>query len=99
MVISVLDGSVIRDLLEDEDEFAMLAEVLFTKFDADGNGKLSRSELRPVILQLGVGMGVPTPSGMCVVSIFVTSTQGRGNQMLSLNDSSHPQSHRRLKTF
>eukprot|EP00246_Nothoceros_aenigmaticus_P001141 TRINITY_DN11505_c0_g1_i1.p1 TRINITY_DN11505_c0_g1~~TRINITY_DN11505_c0_g1_i1.p1 ORF type:complete len:340 (-),score=91.07 TRINITY_DN11505_c0_g1_i1:562-1581(-) len=62
VVISVLDGSVIRGLLEDEDEFAMLSENLFTEFDKDDNGKLSRSELRPAILQLGVEMGVPTPS-------------------------------------
>lgn len=59
MVASRLDGSVIREVLADEDEFGVLAEGLFTKLDADENGKLSRSELEPALLQLGVELGVP----------------------------------------
>lgn len=63
IVATVLDGSPIREVLADEDDFAVLAESLFTKLDADENGKLSRSELEPALLQLGVELGVPTAQG------------------------------------
>ncbi|KAL2609130.1 hypothetical protein R1flu_027703 [Riccia fluitans] len=62
IVVSVLDGSTIKTLLDDEDEFAMLAENLFTALDSDDSGKLNRSELRPAVLQLGLEQGVPPPS-------------------------------------
>ncbi|BBN19673.1 hypothetical protein MPTK1_8g12640 [Marchantia polymorpha subsp. ruderalis] len=62
IVVSVLDGSTIRALLDDEDEFAMVAENLFTDLDVDESGKLNRSELRPAVLQLGLEQGVPPPS-------------------------------------
>lgn len=62
LVVSVLDGAAIKTLLEDEDEFAMVAENLFEELDTDESGKLSSKELRPALLQLGVEQGVP-PSG------------------------------------
>eukprot|EP00249_Psilotum_nudum_P004337 c17856_g2_i1 orf=85-1095(+) len=62
LVVSVLDGSTIKTLLEDEDDFAMLAENLFTELDVDDSGKLSRKELRFALMQMGVEMGVPNPS-------------------------------------
>ncbi|XP_031482811.1 uncharacterized protein LOC116252525 isoform X2 [Nymphaea colorata] len=61
-VVSVLDGSIIRMLLEDEDDFAMLAENLFTELDRDDTGKLCKSETRNALAQMGVEMGVPSPS-------------------------------------
>lgn len=62
--MSILDGSVIRLFLEDEDDFAMLAENLFTDLDTDDSGKLSRNELRSALVQMGVEMGVPPLSGL-----------------------------------
>eukprot|EP01018_Ginkgo_biloba_P022465 Gb_12242 [translate_table: standard] len=59
LVVSILDGSVIRLFLEDEDDFAMLAENLFTDLDTNDSGKLSRNELRSALVQMGVEMGVP----------------------------------------
>lgn len=64
MVVSVLDGAAIKTLLEDEDDFAMLAETLFEDLDSDESGKLSSKELRPAILQLSVEQGVPPAAGV-----------------------------------
>ncbi|KAG4914014.1 hypothetical protein AAZX31_19G229800 [Glycine max] len=59
LVVSVLDGSTLRLLLEDEDDFAMLAENLFTDLDVEDKGKISKSEIRNALVQMGVEMGVP----------------------------------------
>lgn len=64
LVVSVLDGAAIKTLLEDEDEFAMVAENLFEELDTDESGKLSSKELRPALLQLGVEQGVPPSAGV-----------------------------------
>lgn len=40
----VLDGLVIKVLLEDEDDFVMVVEDLFEKLDIDESGKLSSKE-------------------------------------------------------
>lgn len=59
LVISILDGHALRDLMDDEDDFAMLAENLFTDLDADDRGKLSKNEIKNALVHMGVGMGVP----------------------------------------
>jgi len=59
LVVSILDGSTLRLLSEDEDDFAMLAENLFTDLDAEDKGKISKSEIRNALVQMGVEMGVP----------------------------------------
>ncbi|RDX85452.1 hypothetical protein CR513_33358 [Mucuna pruriens] len=59
LVVSILDGSTLRLLLEDEDDFAMLAENLFTDLDVEDKGKISQSEIRNALVQMGVEMGVP----------------------------------------
>ncbi|XP_020213502.1 uncharacterized protein LOC109797778 [Cajanus cajan] len=59
LVVSILDGSTLRMLLEDEDDFAMLAENLFTDLDVEDKGKISKSEIRNALVQMGVEMGVP----------------------------------------
>ncbi|KAF3771969.1 hypothetical protein EJ110_NYTH59083 [Nymphaea thermarum] len=69
LVVSVLDGSIIRMLLEDEDDFAMLAENLFTELDRDDTGKLCKSETRNALAQMGVEMGVPSPSGLYYLTV------------------------------
>ncbi|KAL2345789.1 hypothetical protein Fmac_007074 [Flemingia macrophylla] len=60
LVVSILDGSTLRMLLEDEDDFAMLAENLFTDLDVEEEGKISKSEIRNALVQMGVEMGVPS---------------------------------------
>ncbi|GJN40691.1 hypothetical protein PR202_gb29952 [Eleusine coracana subsp. coracana] len=43
----VVDGSEIRELVEDEEAFEMLVETKFRQLDAEGNGRLDVRELRP----------------------------------------------------
>jgi Ca2+-binding EF-hand superfamily protein len=85
LLVSVLDGTAIKMLLEDEDEFAMLAETLFTELDTDDSGKLSRNELRPAILQLGIEQGVPpaaaTPEADELLTKLLTK-YGQGSEEL-----------------
>ncbi|WOK91557.1 hypothetical protein Cni_G00248 [Canna indica] len=63
LVISALDGSALQVFLEDEDDFAMLAENLFTDLDADDNGKLTKKEIQNALALMGPEMGVPPFSG------------------------------------
>lgn len=85
LLVSVLDGTAIKMLIEDEDEFAMLAETLFTELDTDDSGKLSRNELRPAILQLGIEQGVPpaaaTPEADELLTKLLTK-YGQGSEEL-----------------
>ncbi|KAF5739536.1 hypothetical protein HS088_TW12G00742 [Tripterygium wilfordii] len=59
LVVSILDGNSLRLFLEDEDDFAMLAENLFTDLDTEDKGKISKSEIRNALVHMGVGMGIP----------------------------------------
>ncbi|XP_057960418.1 uncharacterized protein LOC131152650 [Malania oleifera] len=59
LVVSILDGNALRLFLEDEDDFAMLAENLFTDLDVEDKGKISRREIRNALVHMGVEMGVP----------------------------------------
>lgn len=86
LVVSILDGSVIRLFLEDEDDFAMLAENLFTDLDTDDSGKLSRNELRSALVQMGVEMGVPPlsvkPEADALLTSILKKHAAEGNQEL-----------------
>ncbi|EEF31112.1 uncharacterized protein LOC8269341 [Ricinus communis] len=59
LVVSVLDGNTLRLFLEDEDDFAMLAENLFTELDIEDKGKISKCEIRNALVNMGVEMGIP----------------------------------------
>ncbi|PIA31599.1 hypothetical protein AQUCO_04900121v1 [Aquilegia coerulea] len=59
LVVSVLDGSPLRLFLEDEDDFAMLAENLFTDLDVVDKGKIQKKEIRNALHHMGVELGVP----------------------------------------
>ncbi|KAI9084875.1 hypothetical protein K1719_033281 [Acacia pycnantha] len=59
LVVSILDGNTLRLFLEDEDDFAMLAENIFTDLDVEDKGKISKSEIRNALVQMGAEMGVP----------------------------------------
>lgn len=84
LVVSVLDGAAIKSLLEDEDDFAMLAENLFTELDVDDKGKLSPQKLRTALLQMGLEMGVPVPSAKPeandLLSSILTKYESDGDQ-------------------
>ncbi|KAG6750640.1 hypothetical protein POTOM_045148 [Populus tomentosa] len=59
LVASNLDGSALRMFLEDEDDFAMIAENLFTDLDTKDKGMISKREIRNAVVNMGVEMGVP----------------------------------------
>lgn len=59
--------------LEDEDDFAMLAENLFTDLDTEDKGKISKSETRNALVHMGVEMGVPPFSGFAFDSLSLQS--------------------------
>ncbi|KAJ9185845.1 hypothetical protein P3X46_005432 [Hevea brasiliensis] len=59
LVVSILDGNTLRLFLEDEDDFAMLAENIFTDLDTKDKGKISKGELRNALVHMGVEMGIP----------------------------------------
>ncbi|CAN0920420.1 hypothetical protein LINGRAHAP2_LOCUS32035 [Linum grandiflorum] len=59
MVVSILDGSTLREFLEDEDDFAMLAENVFTDLDEEDKGKINKIQTRNALLRMGVESGIP----------------------------------------
>ncbi|KAL6007288.1 hypothetical protein ACLOJK_032785 [Asimina triloba] len=63
LVVSVLDGTALQLILDDEDDFAVLAENLFTDLDTEDTGKLSKSKIKNALDLMGVDMGVPPHCG------------------------------------
>jgi hypothetical protein len=55
----VVDGSGIRDLVEDREAFGMFADTKFDQLDADGDGRLSARELEPAVADIGAALGLP----------------------------------------
>ncbi|XP_010550926.1 PREDICTED: uncharacterized protein LOC104821676 [Tarenaya hassleriana] len=82
IVASILDGSTLRLFLEDEDDFAMLAENLFTDLDVDDNGKLKKSEIRNALAHMGVEMGVPPFSEFPVLDDIIKKHGAEGDDEL-----------------
>lgn len=72
LVVSILDGNTLRLFLEDEDDFAMLAENIFTDLDIEDKGKITKAEMRNALVHMGVEMGVPPFEGwLACLFIFV----------------------------
>ncbi|KAK3418383.1 uncharacterized protein LOC104415434 [Eucalyptus grandis] len=80
IVVSILDGSTIQIYLEDEDDFAMLAENLFTELDAQDTGKIKKSEIRRALDHMGVDMGVPPPSELPLLSDILKKHGAEGEE-------------------
>ena len=55
----VLDGSDIRELVEDKEAFAKFVENKFRHLDRDGDGRLSVRELQPAVADIGAALGLP----------------------------------------
>lgn len=64
IVIAILDGKTLQVFLEDEDDFAMLAENLFTDLDTEDRGKIKRNQIWDSLSHMGVEMGIPPLSGL-----------------------------------
>lgn len=62
MVMVFIDGSTVRDFVNDEKSFLKTVEPIFKDLDVNGDGVLSRSELRPAFERLNLfdmHFGVP----------------------------------------
>ncbi|CAB4315917.1 unnamed protein product [Prunus armeniaca] len=82
LVISVLDGYTLRLFLEDEDDFAMLAENLFTDLDVEDTGKINKNEIRNALVHMGVEMGVPPISEFPPLSDILKKHEADGEEEL-----------------
>ncbi|ONI04840.1 hypothetical protein PRUPE_6G342700 [Prunus persica] len=82
LVISVLDGYTLRLFLEDEDDFAMLAENLFTDLDVEDTGKINKNEIRNALVHMGVEMGVPPISEFPPLSDILKKHKADGEEEL-----------------
>ncbi|XP_030534777.1 uncharacterized protein LOC115743917 [Rhodamnia argentea] len=80
IVVSILDGSALRLYLEDEDDFAMLAENLFTELDTEDTGKIKKSEIRRALDHMGVDMGVPPPSELPLLGDILKKHGAEGEE-------------------
>ncbi|XP_068319009.1 uncharacterized protein [Pyrus communis] len=80
LVISVLDGYNLRLFLEDEDDFAMLAENLFTDLDVEDKGKINKNEIGNALAQMGVEMGVPPVSEFPPLNDILTKHEADGDE-------------------
>ncbi|KAL6645917.1 hypothetical protein ACP70R_017525 [Stipagrostis hirtigluma subsp. patula] len=55
----VVDGSEIRELVEDREAFGMLVDREFRQLHADGDGRLPVRELRHAVADIGAALGIP----------------------------------------
>ncbi|XP_008807581.1 uncharacterized protein LOC103719885 [Phoenix dactylifera] len=55
----VLDGTEIRELVENEDAFTSFVEHKFQELDVNHDGKLDVKELQPAVADIGAALGLP----------------------------------------
>ncbi|KAH7543241.1 hypothetical protein FEM48_Zijuj02G0163700 [Ziziphus jujuba var. spinosa] len=82
LVVSILDGKTLRLFFDDEDDFAMLAEDLFTDLDAEDKGKICKSEIRNALLRMGIEMGVPPISDFPLLNDILKKHGADGKEEL-----------------
>ncbi|XP_057813371.1 uncharacterized protein LOC131027352 [Cryptomeria japonica] len=57
---TVVDGSQIRQLVENKEAFQSYVEEKFCVLDKDKNGNLSVEELQPIVSNIGIALGLPS---------------------------------------
>ncbi|KAK6233007.1 hypothetical protein QUC31_009665 [Theobroma cacao] len=82
LVVSILDGNTLKLFLEDEDDYAMLAENLFTDLDIEDKGKIRKSEIRKALVQMGVEMGIPPFAEFPLLNDILKKHGAEGQQEL-----------------
>ncbi|CAF1715933.1 hypothetical protein HID58_084424 [Brassica napus] len=82
VVVSILDGSTLKLILEDEDDFAMLAENLFTDLDEEDKGKLPKRQIRKALSLMGAEMGVPPLSDFPILENIIKKHDADGDEEL-----------------
>lgn len=55
----VLDGTEIRELVENKEAFTSFVEHKFQELDVNHDGKLSVKELQPAVADIGAALGLP----------------------------------------
>ncbi|KAG8472827.1 hypothetical protein CXB51_034695 [Gossypium anomalum] len=82
LVVSILDGNTLKMFLEDEDDYAMLAENLFTDMDIEDKGKICKNELRNALVHMGVEMGIPPFSEFPLLNDILKKHGAEGEEEL-----------------
>ncbi|KAL7083865.1 hypothetical protein ACP275_14G188200 [Erythranthe tilingii] len=82
VVVAILNGSTIQIFLEDEDDFAMIAENLFTELDTEDRGKICRDEIKSSLVHMGVESGVPPVSEFAELSDILKKHGAEGKEEL-----------------
>ncbi|XWS64697.1 hypothetical protein CRYUN_Cryun05aG0025600 [Craigia yunnanensis] len=82
LVVSILDGSTLKMFLEDEDDYAMLAENLFTDLDIEDKGKICKREIRNALVHMGVEMGIPPFSEFPLLNDILKKHGAEGEEEL-----------------
>lgn len=82
LVVSILDGNTLKLFLEDEDDFAMLAENLFTDLDTEDKGKVCKGEIRNALCHMGVELGVPPFSEFPLLNDILKKHGAEGEEEL-----------------
>ncbi|XVF42184.1 hypothetical protein PTKIN_Ptkin01aG0339500 [Pterospermum kingtungense] len=82
LVVSILDGNTLKMFLEDEDDYAMLAENLFTDLDIEDKGKICKSEIRNALVHMGVEMGIPPFSEFPLLNDILKKHGAEGEEEL-----------------
>ncbi|KAM3378366.1 hypothetical protein P3S68_010779 [Capsicum galapagoense] len=89
IVIAILDGKTLQVFLEDEDDFAMLAENLFTDLDTEDRGKIKRNQIWDSLSHMGVEMGIPPLSEFPVLSDILKKHGAEGEDELGQAQFAH----------
>ncbi|CAA2989191.1 uncharacterized protein LOC111383710 [Olea europaea subsp. europaea] len=82
IVVAIFDGRTLRMFLEDEDDFAMLAENLFTDLDTEDTGKISKNEIQNALIHMGLEMGIPPLSEFPQLSDILKRHGAEGKEEL-----------------
>ncbi|KAA8537018.1 hypothetical protein F0562_029496 [Nyssa sinensis] len=82
LVVAILDGKTLRLFMEDEDDFAMLAENLFIDLDIEDKGKISKNEIRNALVHMGVEMGIPPFSEFPLLNEILKKHGAEGEEEL-----------------
>lgn len=82
IVVAILDGRTLQMFLEDEDDFAMLAENLFTDLDTEDRGKIAKNEIQNALIHMGLEMGIPPLSEFPQLSDILKRHGAEGKEEL-----------------
>ncbi|KAL0387619.1 UNVERIFIED_CONTAM: hypothetical protein Sradi_2643700 [Sesamum radiatum] len=82
IAVANLDGKTLQMFLEDEDDFAMLAENLFTDLDTEDRGKISKDEIQSALIHMGIELGIPPVSEFPQLSDILKRHGAQGKEEL-----------------